>query len=65
MDLGGPIGGIISSAIVATLGTWWFAYVLKGLQNLSFQSRMAVYAGIWAAYFFLMMVFIDRLPASG
>ena len=63
MDLSGPLGAFISAAIVAYLGTWWFAYVLKGLQSLKPVQRNIVYAAIWGAYFLLTWILITKLEA--
>jgi len=63
IDLSGPVGAFLSAAIVASLGTWWFAFVLKGLKDISSSQRLIVYGSIWLAYFVLMMILIDRLAA--
>ena len=63
IDLSGPVGGFISAALVATIGSIWFAYVLKGLKQMAPAPRAIVYGAIWLAYFVLMTVLIDRLQA--
>ena len=60
-DLSGPVGATIASAIVAFAGTWWFAYVLKGLKQFNDGQRALVYGAVWLAYFILTQVLIDRL----
>jgi hypothetical protein len=51
---------LASSVIVATLGTVWFAYVLKGLRARPATTRYAIYALIWLAYFVLMNIVITK-----
>ncbi len=55
---------LISAAIVASLGAWWFAFVLKGLRQLSPVQRRIVYLAVWLAYFILTMVLIDQVGGA-
>ncbi len=63
MDLSGPAGAVVSASVIASLGTLWFAYVLKGLKSMAPIKRYGVYAGIWLAYFAAMMVFMRQTGA--
>ena len=63
MDLSGPAGAGVSAGIVATVGTWWFAMVLKGLKQLPQTTRWGVYALIWLAYFILTTILMRQLGA--
>lgn len=63
MDLSGPLGAGVTATIIASLGTLWFAYVLKGLRSMAPLPRYGVYAGIWLAYFIAMMIFMRQTGA--
>ena len=51
---------LATSAIVATAGTAWFAYVLKGIRARPAPTRYAIYALIWLAYFVLMNIVVTK-----
>ncbi|MEO0398262.1 MAG: hypothetical protein AAF224_02440 [Pseudomonadota bacterium] len=59
--LSGDAGALISAFIIACLGTGWFAYVLRGLKNLSASARYGLYCLIWLAYFVLAWILATRL----
>lgn len=48
------------AALVATLGLWWFTFVLKETRRLPPATRYGVYALVWLAYFVAVMLLALR-----
>ena len=54
-------GAFVSAAVVASIGLWWFQYVLKDVRKLQRGMRLGVYALIWLAYFILTIILVAHL----
>ena len=52
------------SAIIASLGLWWFTTILKDVRKLPRLTRLGIYLLIWLAYFILVMMLADKAQAS-
>ena len=50
----------IASAVIATIGLWWFRLVLSSVRKMPKTTRYGVYALVWLAYFVLSMIFIGQ-----
>lgn len=48
----------IAAAVIASVGLWWFRLVLTAVRKMPKRTRYAVYAGVWLAYFVLVMIVI-------
>ncbi|MGE0408252.1 MAG: hypothetical protein AB7P23_03195 [Amphiplicatus sp.] len=60
----GDWGAAVAAGLVASLGLWWFHFMLKGLKSLPRATRYGVYAGVWLAYFILVMMLASRAQPS-
>jgi len=54
---------VLVAAIIASLGLWWFRLVIKKSNNMRPILRNSVYAGLWLAYFILVMMVINQQGA--
>jgi hypothetical protein len=55
-----PAYALIASFVVAGVGLWWFHFIMKGLPNVSRRVRYGVYAAVWLAYFFAVLIVIAQ-----
>ncbi|MEE2690101.1 MAG: hypothetical protein VX640_01050 [Pseudomonadota bacterium] len=53
------------AAVIATLGLWWFQFILKDVRRLPKATRYGIYALIWLAYFVLIMILAARRTGAG
>ena len=53
-------GALFVAALLASAGLWWFRHILKDIRRLPPVPRYGVYAAIWLAYFFLVMILAAR-----
>lgn len=53
------------AAVIATLGLWWFRFILKDVRRLPKVTRYGIYALIWLAYFVLIMILAARRTGAG
>ncbi|MEO0613628.1 MAG: hypothetical protein AAFY83_09960 [Pseudomonadota bacterium] len=51
---------IFVATLIACVGLWWFDKVLPSLRTKNTPMRLSLYAGIWLAYFVVIMILIDR-----
>lgn len=66
MPDGQTLAAAIPAAIVATLGLWWFHFMMKGFMGRQPRAtRLGVYALIWLAYFVLVMLLALRQAGGG
>ena len=54
------IGAALASAIIASLGLWWFRLIMKNVRTMPAATRFGIYALIWLAYFVAVMLLIQR-----
>ncbi|MEL6111411.1 MAG: hypothetical protein AAFR20_01280 [Pseudomonadota bacterium] len=54
---------IFVATLIATVGLWWFDKVLPSVRTQRPPVRLGLYAGIWLAYFVVIMILIDRTAA--
>ncbi|WDI32637.1 hypothetical protein PUV54_05435 [Hyphococcus flavus] len=55
---------ILVSAGIATLGLWWFRFILPVIRKQPKNTRYGVYALIWLAYFILSMLLIGSAAGT-
>ncbi|GEM_PF-6603177 len=48
----------IAAAVIASVGLWWFQLIMVSVRKSPKRTRYAVYAGVWLAYFVLVMIVI-------
>ncbi|WP_425410376.1 hypothetical protein [Hyphococcus sp.] len=51
---------ILVSAVIASIGLWWFRLVLPVVRKQPKNIRYGVYALIWLAYFILSVIVMGR-----
>ena len=54
------IAAVISAAVIASLGLWWFRLIMTAVRKQAKATRYGVYAAVWLAYFILTMVVIGQ-----
>jgi len=60
LEAAAPIYAVIAAIVIASIGLWWFQFVMNGVKKMARGARYGVYAAVWLAYFILTLIVIAQ-----